>query len=932
MKTINLDETPTSVYRLQLHAEFPLKSAIAILPYLKELGIEGIYCSPIFESASPHGYDVTNPNRLNPALGTIEEYEEFCSLLKQNGMKQVLDVIPNHMGIKGKGNHWWLDVLENGPSSPYALFFDMNWTPEKLALKNKILLPILGDSYGKVLEAQELILVWEEGFWVLYSDYQLPITPSTYHLIFDCPAFSLPSLSEVEKKDWFECLAISKELKRIEEEEKDKIDKQSEKKKQLAALYQRSEFVRASIEKILILFNGKKGESKTFDILHDLLEHQFYRLAHWLVAGQEINYRRFFNINELAAIRIEKEQVLNAHHRWVFELLESKKVQGLRIDHPDGLYDPAQYFERIQAKNPAFVLVEKVLDFKEKLPEHWKVDGTVGYAFLNYLNGLFVQSKNEKIVTRLYKSFIGHPIDFRDLLYERKKRFIPLNLASEINFLASMLEQLTEKSRYYRDFTRLDLMRAMQEIISCFPVYRTYVKPGREVAKRDRDYVTQAIDMAKQKSPEIAPSIYQFLQGLLLHEIEYQEEENEIAMDFLQRFQQLEGPVMAKGLEDSAFFVYNRLISLNEVGGNPRYFGVTKAEFHQFNLDRRAKWPLGFLASSTHDTKYSEDARLRLDVLSEMPSQWKEAVKAWKKNNKKYKTLIRGEYYPDFNTEYYIYQLLLGLWPASETEATSPAFKERLWQILTKIVCEADIHTSWRLRNEPYEKAVKDFLFAILSPHEENKFYPSFLGFQKEIARFGRWNSLSSLLIKIGSVGIVDIYQGNDTWNFCAVDPDNRRPVDYAGRKSMLATLAQAGNGKLQDDGMKLFITARALNFRKAHKDLFLLGEYIPLQAQKEKADNVIAVMRKHNDQVAIFLTGCFFTALVAGDEELPLGEKCWGSTELQLPKGLENQQFTDILTGDKILVQNKEKQSSISLAEAFQKYPFALLTNVANL
>lgn len=916
MKQYLLNDLPSSVYRLQFNKHFTFKSAIKILPYLETLGIDGIYCSPIFESASEHGYDVINPVRLNPLLGTIEDYDEFCSLIKQKGMKQVLDVIPNHMGLKGK-NLWWLDVMENGPYSPFSDFFDINWNPVKSAIKNKVLFPILGEPYGKALENQEFTLFWEQGFYLNYDGFQLPIGPHTYANI-------LELLPENAKREV--CLDLFQELRADEADEQIDLEKKGEAKKKLAALYQNSSAFRKEIDYVLEQFNGKKGDPNSFDSLHELLEKQYYRLSHWLIAGQEINYRRFFNINELAAICIEKEKVLNSHHRWVFDLIADKKVQGLRIDHPDGLYDPVQYFERIQKKNPSFVVVEKILDFEEQLPASWQVGGTVGYDFLDVLNGIFIQTKNERSFNRIYKNFIGFEFDFHELLYEKKKRFIPLNQASEIHFLASMLEKLTEKNRFYRDITRIDLMRALQEIISCFPVYRTYVKPDEEVKKRDRDYIIHAIGMAKSKAPEIAPIIFQFLHDLLLHEGAYAGEDQKIAAEFLLRFQQLEAPAMAKGLEDSTFYVYNRLISLNEVGGNPKSFGNSKSDFHAFNREKLARWPVGFLASSTHDTKLSEDARMRLHVLSEIPQKWKKIVATWKKQNQKYKTLIKGLSFPEPNLEYYLYQMLLSIWPESEAEAKSPAFLERLWQMTSKIICESDTYTSWRMHNEQYEQAVKDFLFSILTPSEENSFYPSFKQFQKEITLFGKWNSLSSTLLKIGSCGIVDIYQGNDTWNYCGVDPDNRRQVEYGPRKEMLATIIRGENGKLEDKEMKLFITEKALNYRKTHKELFLYGEYIPLQTGKEKGDNVIAFMRKLGDKLVVIAAGRFFTTLLSENVLLPLGEASWGQAEIFLPKTLKEKSFTDILTGKKQSTQMREGKAVFLLAQIFQDFPLAML------
>lgn len=799
-------KVPASVYRLQLSKEFPLSRAIAIIPYLNALGIEGLYCSPIFDSESSHGYDVTNPNALSPALGTLEEWEKLCTLLKEFKMFQVLDVVPNHMGIKGD-NLWWIDVLRDGPQSRYAVFFDINWNPEKEELKNKILLPILEALYGNTLENGLIELVWEDGFWIKYRDFKLPICKE----------------SEPRKED-------------------------------------------------LEAYKGKKGDSKSFDLLHELLEKQHYRLSYWRVAGQEINYRRFFNINELVAIHIENENVLKEHHRWIFNLIQTEKVQGLRIDHPDGLYNPAEYFKRIKVEKPGFIIVEKILDFKEPLPEDWEVEGTVGYEYLNVLNGVFVKTQNEKKMRAIYEKFIGEKIDFKELLYQRKKNYIHLNMASEVNFLGLYLDRISEKSRYFRDFTKIELTLVLKEIIACFPVYRTYVRPGITVSKKEKKFILDAIEMAKVKMPEMDVSIFNFMQEVLLLEVD--------EPDFAQRFQQLTGPVMAKGLEDSVFYNFNCLLSLNEVGGNPTHFGFSKNDFHKFNWDKLEKWPLGFLASSTHDTKRSEDVRMRLNVLSEIPNKWQEKIEEWKELHKKFKKSI----YPDDNTEYYIYQMILGLWPLS---------MDRLWPIILKSIREAGTYSNWLTPNIKYEEEVSAFLQAVID-------LGAFIPFADEIALLGSLNSLSHTVLKMGCPGIVDIYQGNEWLTLTSVDPDNRRPIDFDWLKSALNALPNKFNPELTLN-LKLWVTTKALHLRNKFKDLFLAGEYISIPINNE---NVIAYMRKYNDQAAIFIVRRFFSE--------PLEES-------NLEISFEGK-WTNILTDENF------HKSTISLRQLFKQLPVAIL------
>lgn len=843
----SLQDVPSSVYRLQVNETFPLKKVISILKYLHDLGIEGIYLSPIFDSFSSHGYDVTDPNHLNQVLGISDDFEELCKILSEYGMKQILDVVPNHMGIKGRKNKWWLDVLQNGPNSQYAEFFDIDWNPPKEELKDKILLPILKDPYGQVLEEGEIKLISDADFWITYADYQLPVTPASKAFI---------------------------------------------------------------LEKGFENFNGKKGDPKSFDLLHELLEKQWYRLSHWIVAGQEINYRRFFNINELIAIHIENESVLKTHHQWVFNLIKEKKVHGIRVDHPDGLYDPTMYFERLKEKGVNFIIVEKVLDFNENLPDKWKVEGTVGYDFLNVLNGLFIQKKNEKAFTRIYNRFINTELDYDDLIYNRKKWYVRFHMGSEINSLANRLDEISEKNRFTRDFTRVDLSRAIQEVIACFPVYRTYVRAHEELNKKDILYISEAIEKAKDKAPEIDVSVFQYLSDVLLMKLGNGEEID----DFVSRFQQITAPAMAKGLEDSVYYIYNRLLSLNEVGNNPKYFGVSKAEFHQFNVEKQKKYPFGFLATSTHDTKRSEDARMRLDVLSEIPSKWQMVITSWKKENHKFKKSLNKNLIPDSNTEYYIYQMLLSMW----TEE-SPNL-ERIWDCLLKSIREAGIYTNWRHVNEEYEKTVKEFLFSVLSP--ESSFNSSFLTFQKEIDRYGHLNSLSQLVLKMGAPGIVDIYQGNEDFKYLLMDPDNRTEIDFSKQEREMADQSQP---KLFDERIKFFVTKKGLNFRRDHKDLFLQGDYIPLTLKGEKKENCIAFARKYGTLVLITVACRFFTEL---DKE-PIDADCWQATELQIPAKLNVRKLKNIFTDQEISVQKHEKKLVVGLQSIFSQYPFAILFGI---
>lgn len=857
MNSLNLSEVPTSVYRFQLSADFPLRKAIHYLPYLKDLGVEGVYCSPLYDAYSPHGYDVTDPNRLNPQIGTPEEFAEFCENLKELGLKQIIDVVPNHMGFKGGKNAWWQDVLENGPNSRFAIFFDIDWNPDKRELYNRVLLPILGTNYGTALENQEIRLHYDKGkFWLQYADYPLPIAPHTYGMILENP-------EQASKKE---------------------------------------------IQKALSILNGKKRSPESFEPLDRLLEAQFYRLAYWRVASHEINYRRFFNIHELVALRIEEMEVLEAHHKWLFQLIEEGHVHGLRIDHPDGLYDPVAYFDRLRERYPIYTVVEKILDRKEDLPENWKVEGTVGYDYLNVLNGVFIDQAHERNFDAIYEEFLGGAPDFDETVYRSKKLFTLYEMVSEVEALGLNLDRLSEQSRYYRDFTRHDLTKALAEVIACFPVYRTYIAPEGKVSKRDSRYLAAAIEKAKKQANDLDPSIFDFLEKLLHIKLKNPKGYRE----FVLRFQQLTAPMMAKGLEDTTFYVYNRFISLNEVGGDPPHFGYSVGDFHRFNQEKLKKWPLGFVASSTHDTKRSEDVRNRLNVLSEIPEQWRLEVKKWSLATNKYKG-----HGPCANTEYFIYQLLVGVWPSHTLKkGEHHELVERLWEVVVKSIREAKQETSWMFPNEEYEEAVRSFFFAILNPDKNNPFLKHFLPFQKQVDRLGALNSLSATVLKIASCGVVDIYQGNELLNYRLVDPDNRAPVDFEMRKKELASIKRADPVKLmaaqEFSRLKGFLHWKALHFRSGHRALFLEGKYIPIKVRGQKKEHVIAFLRVLENEALIVLAGRFFSSIGLG----------WGNTEAVIPKEWGGYSWKEVFTEKEIHLKSYGSYISIPVFEIFKQLP----------
>nr|MBU1328676.1 malto-oligosyltrehalose synthase [Candidatus Omnitrophota bacterium] len=989
---------PSSVYRIQLNREFTFRHAIAMVPYLNELGIEAVYCSPYFQASpgSMHGYNVTDPTRINPEIGSTEDYELFCSTLAHNGLGQIADVVPNHMGITGNNNPWWNDVLENGPSSLYARYFDIDWRPIKQELWGKVLLPVLGNFYGRVLENQDIQLMYRKGeFFLAYFDHRFPVDPKTYPVILEDEAGELVKKMGQENQDYLEYLSVITAFKNLPPTSdiitEKMVERSREKeiaKQRLEILANRCEDIKRFIESRILIFNGNKTDSKSFDPMDQFLNLQPYRLAFWSVASQEINYRRFFDINELAAIRIEDEKVFKHYHELLFNLIKEGKIHGLRIDHPDGLYDPPVYFRRLQREYlvqmvlkeeeisraeiqnaeqvdvdilrealerllaneffslPAFyVVAEKILDRRESLPENWNIHGTVGYDYLNAANGLFVNAENEKAFAKLYEDYIGHGIDFDELVYNKKKFIGLVPMASEINALGHRLDRISETNRKYRDFTRNDLTVAIREVIAGFPVYRTYISPGStSVSEKDEKYIRIAVAKARKKTPALNPAVYDFLRDVLLLRLNVEpgSEEEELYQDFLLRFQQQTSPIMAKGVEDTSFYIYNRLISLNEVGGDPFYFGYTKKDFHEHNLVCSKRWPYSMITTSTHDTKRSEDARMRINVLSEIPDEWKSKISEWSKFNQGFKTTIEGVSEPRKNTEYFIYQTLIGVWPDEPLTAENQGlFIERIWQYVLKSIREAKIYTNWTQPNTEYEEAVNRFIHAIFAQGTSSDFWKNFVPFQKRIAFFGKFNSLSATLLKISSSGVVDIYQGNETWNYALVDPDNRQCVNFETRKRILNSIKKKtgskgfgkfmvrSSGEEDLEELKLFYTWKGLCFRRQHKDLFVDGEYIPVEIVGPRENNVVAFIRKRGKQLALVVAGRFFTGWPM-DKSANEDSYFWNNTELIWPEGLEvPKRLRDVIISQMVDVVSSKQTAVIKVSDLFQKSCAAILTNI---
>jgi (1->4)-alpha-D-glucan 1-alpha-D-glucosylmutase len=942
---------PACTYRLQFSRHFTFAQAREIVAYLDALGVSDVYASPYFQASpeSLHGYDIANHNKLNTAIGPRADYDAWVAQLQAHGMGQVLDFVPNHVGIANDRNAWWMDVLENGPSSQYAPYFDIEWQPLKTDLRNKVLLPILGDQYGRVLERGELQVRFEEGtFYVLYGQRRLPIAPGTYRYILEV---ALENLAEYKDDVFYAELqsiltALEYLPKRTETDAKRIAERAREKeiiKRRLERRCAEAPQVQQAIEKALAQINGNSGDPRSFDKLDELLNAQSYRLAFWRVAAEEINYRRFFDVNDLAAIRVELPKVFDAIHRLSFELVSIGAVTGLRIDHPDGLYLPREYFVKLQQRcakalgiglprdaRAIYMVAEKILTGSETLRKEWPVHGTTGYDFANQVTQLLVDSSAETAITKTFHRFIGHSVPFGHLLYAKKLLVMKLALANDVDVLGNLLDRLSERSRWYRDFTLEALSRTVRETIACFPVYRTYVEPGQPLNEEDRQIVERAIGAAKRRNPAMEESIFNFLRDvLLLRSPQDLDAAGRAAhTQFVLKFQQTTGPVMAKGLEDTVFYIYNRLPALNEVGGEPQQFGLSVEIFHERNLARHRHWPATLLATSTHDTKRSEDVRARMVAISEIPELWRRSLQRWGTANHRWKRMVNDLEAPDANEEYLLYQTLLGTWlmqSDGEPESVPSAdYIQRIQAYMTKALKEAKINTSWIQPNEEWDAAMHDFVARILDSSPRNKFLPLFLPAVKEIARLGAINSLTQTLLKLTLPGVPDIYQGTEIWDYSLVDPDNRRSVDYDVRREMLKTLSSATPVELMqtwpDGRIKMFLTKHILRLRRKHADLFERGEYLPLQTSGTYAESCISFARRLDSDWVVIIA----PRLTSRIGFPPIGE-AWQDTAIQLPEPLSLKNAHNLFTCQPIRHQKRQ----IAMRDVLSVLPFGVVTNL---
>jgi len=954
---------PRATYRVQLSRDFTFDDVTALVPYLAALGVSHVYCSPYLRArpGSTHGYDIVDHGMLNPEIGSPANFERMVEALSREGMSHLCDVVPNHMAVMGGDNAWWLDVLANGPSSRYASFFDIAWNRHDPDLGGKVLVPVLGDAYAAVLERGELGLALDAAsgrIAVTYFDHRFPLDPKCY------PDILLPAAAQARatlaRSAVAELESIAYTLKALPPRDDPSPARVAVRRRlvvelaqRLAALTQRDAGVRDAIETSIARFNGTAGERESFDALHALLEHQAFRLAHWRVASDEINYRRFFDINELAALRNEDAEVFAATHRFLMDLAGRGLIGGLRIDHPDGLYDPKRYFAALQsayreqaaardanapARSGIYVVIEKITAPHERLPESWLVHGTTGYRFANVVNGLFVDARAKSRLDRAWRAFAGDEArSFEQASGAGRRAIMEGPLASELRVLTLRALRLARADRRTRDFTFNALRQALIEIVAGFPVYRTYVDADGASAQ-DRRFVDWAIGRARARSRTSDPSVFGFLQHALLGEPPADASAQTLAAwrDFAMRFQQFSAPVTAKGVEDTALYRFNRLVSLNEVGGDPEQFGMGVRAFHAASADRARRWPHTLLATSTHDNKRSEDVRARIDVISEMPSAWRTTVRKWRAMNRSRKALVDGMPAPSANDEYLLYQTLVGSWPCDEPDAaTRAAYRERISAYMRKAAREAKVHTSWLAPRGEYEVALDAFVEALLGSEGERLFLPDLRRECQAFAWFGHLNSVSATLLKLASPGVPDLYQGTELVELSLVDPDNRRSVDYARRRERLAAIAATGpatdgerSARLRalfepplDGRAKLFVIARTLALRRELPALFAYGDYRPIRVDGEHAAHVVAFARRHEDQGVIAIVARLFASLGPGVGTLPVGG-CWSDTTLDLaflPSGLA---MRDVLAGAQTVASGGE----LPLATAFADFPGALL------
>ena len=913
---------PLATYRIQLNADLGFTAAAALAPYLQRLGISHVYTSPILKArpGSSHGYDIVAHDALNPELGDPAQFDAMVAAFSSAGLELLLDFVPNHMGVSGADNPLWLDVLEWGSESEYAGWFDIDWEPHRGYLHDKLLVPVLGDQYGIELDAGKLVLKFDEAAGELavwaYDHHKLPICPLAYGDVLGDEHMALERLGD--------------EFGALHQWKPQVGRRAAELKRQLAAAVRDEQGVREALAASLERINRPDGEGVR-RALDALIEKQHWRAAHFRVAGDDINYRRFFNINDLAGLRIELPDVFDHVHRLVLELAGSRVIGGLRIDHIDGLLDPGAYLTRLRSAlarvgvPDCYVVVEKILARGETLPD-WPVSGTTGYELGAAVLQVLLDPAGEAPLTRLYRELTDEREPFADVVYAAKQKIMRNEMASEVNVLARDAARVARQNPRTADFTHGLLRTALRELVASFPVYRTYVDAAGRYTDRDLEYLSAAVAAARRRAPDLDASVFAFLERLLsgkLVEAPRSGFSRVAVLRCAMKFQQLSGPIMAKGLEDTAYYRYNRFIALNEVGSEPHHFGRGVDEFHALNRERVRRWPQSLSATATHDTKRGEDARARLAVLTELPDEWASEVREWRR-------LLRGESpegAPDANDEYYFYQSLLGAWPAELCDAQQldggavAAFAERLRDALRKAVREAKRRSTWAAPDERYEGALLGLVDAALGLASDNAFLARFVPFASRVARLGVHGSLVQLTLKMTAPGVPDVYQGCELWDFSLVDPDNRRRVDFVQRADLLAAVEQSladdpasafsdWRRHWQDGRIKLAAARVLLELRRRDAAVFAEGEYAACEVAGPRAGELVAFVRRRERRVV--LTAVQRLAVRAERNQ------DWRGTSIRLPR--EAAGAVDVFT------HRAATGDALDAAELFATLPMAVL------
>ncbi|MBN1824212.1 MAG: malto-oligosyltrehalose synthase [Endomicrobiales bacterium] len=923
---------PRATYRIQFNPDFGFAKAAELAGYLSKLGISHVYASPLFKSVpgSMHGYDVTDPTQLNPELGGMEEFLKLSDKLKNEGISVLQDVVPNHMAYDSE-NQFLTDVFENGANSPYWNFFDIDWDHPYQNMKGRVLAPFLGKFYSECLESGEIRLAYgENGFFVTYFGLKFPISIDSYKIVMETRLEKIKQKFGETNGEFIKYLGTFNFLHSISaaENTQARYDRIKHFKKNLWSLYSENPQFKTIIDEVLLHFNGTPGNPASFDSLDRLLTVQNFRLAFWKVAAEEINYRRFFTISNLISVKVENEHVFESTHGLILKLLSEDRIQGCRIDHADGLCDPDEYFRRLRGKAPdSYIVIEKILETGENLLDRWPIQGTTGYDFLNWANSIFCDPTSEKAFSKLYFRFAELNALYEDIVFEKKRLIIGKHMAGNIDNLAQFIKKISGKHRYGTDITLYGLKRAMVDVMALFPVYRTYINAEFQ-SDQDQKIITDTITRAKIKNPGLTHEL-NFIEKFLLlkYDIDTTEEEKKEWLLFIMNFQQYTGPLMAKGLEDTVFYIYNRLTSLNEVGGNPIRFGSKVREFHEFNKKRAEKWNASLNTTATHDTKRGEDFRARLNVLSEIPQEFSQKVKYWSKINLTKMRKKDGKTMPDRNDEYFIYQTLIGSYPFENRDS----YSGRLKDYVIKSVREAKVHTAWIKPDAEYEEACLNFVDKLLEPGEDNAFLKDFLPFTEKVAYYGMFNSLSQLFLKMTCPGVPDFYQGTEFWDFSFVDPDNRREVDYNKRMWLLGEISHQYSenpnklietllSSLKDGRIKLFLIHVILNLRKKHSQLFEKGNYVPIEISEPKKKNVVAFARRHENQWMVGIIPRFLASLIK-EGAYPTGESAWGDTSLTLPKDAPHS-WKNAITGETV----KAKEGKIRICDALTRFPACLL------